>query len=126
MLLEKINGCLEGDLCRLIHGKAVRARAEGRQGNAATAVLDGQFQRTAIGAGQQGIFAAIPVAPNGSDGMDDEFCGEFSCRGDDSGTGGATVGIVRVGFVYDGAPPAAVDRSLPRPPAPFFRGLRIR
>ena len=64
MLCEKLDGRAQRDAGRLVHRKAIRPGAQGRQGDAAAAVLDGQFEAAAIGARQQFGLAALAAAPH--------------------------------------------------------------
>ena len=77
----------------------------------------GQFQRAAIGPGQQLGLAALPAAPDRAHGMDHVLGRQVAGRRDDGRAGGAAVGILGVGLGHDRRPAAAVDRAVHAAPA---------
>ena len=83
----------------------------------AAIVLHGQFQRAAIGPGQQLGLALLPAPPDGTHGMDHVTGLEIPGRRDHGRTGGAAIGILGFGLGHDRRPAAAMDRAVHAAPA---------
>ena len=108
---------LRRDAGRLVHREPIRPGAQRRQGDAAAAVLDGQFEAAAIGARQQFGLAALAAAPHRPHGVD-HVLGVEPAGGRDHGRAGrAAVRAAGVGVAHDFRAPAAVDRPVHAAPA---------
>src|SRR5207244_12721239 len=78
-----------GDLRRAFHWKSVRAGADGWKRNRLHAVLFRQSKRVSITTREQFVLAAMTVAPERADGVNDPLGREPVSFGDSCLTGGA-------------------------------------
>jgi hypothetical protein len=74
-LPDVLANCLDGDSRCAVGWKRINAGADGGECDGARVVLPGEFEASAVAAGEEIVFVAIASMPDGTDGMEDPLGG---------------------------------------------------
>lgn len=111
-------------MSRRLAGVAVNTSTNATEGNASTAILDGNLEAAFVAAGEQGLAGCL-VLEDGADGVDDVLGGQFVSPGDDGVARLAAMGVAGDALMDEAAAGGGVDCAVDAAAAAegVFRGV---